>query len=252
MEDFQAQRAAINADLTQAALVGGDTTKIRAKLAQLEAREEAERQAQAQRDAAAQQQIADEAAARGAELGAAAVQRLQARGFEVPESSAQQLCALGRSVALKEGIVRAAEDEHIFANGKAQQIADRIQALTERADALAQLRMTGQSTGRDNDEAALLERDLAVLRTAHQAAQAAAQAAQVPAAAREALHGAQDDLRRAEDQLAIEALRQRTKDAESAFLDSLRELMAATNAGYISQVFAVNPQLARVATFNAL
>ena len=57
MDDFQAQRAAINAELTHAALKGGDTNKIRAKLAQLEAREAAERQAQAQRQAAAQQQL---------------------------------------------------------------------------------------------------------------------------------------------------------------------------------------------------
>ena len=55
MDDFQAQRAAINAELTHAALTGGDTNKIRTKLAQLEAREATERQAQAQRDAAAQQ-----------------------------------------------------------------------------------------------------------------------------------------------------------------------------------------------------
>lgn len=252
MESFEAQRAALNAELTQAALTGGDTTKIRAKLAQLDAREAAERQAKAQRYAAEQQQLADDAAERGKELGVEAVQRLQARGFDVPESSASQLAMLGRTVALKEAAIRAAEDEHIFANGKAQQVAERIQALSARADALAALRMTGQSTERDNNEAALIERDLSVLRNAYQQAQAAALAAQVPAVAREALQVAQDAFSRFEEQLAIDALRTRTKDAESAFLESLRELMAATNASYVSQAFTCNPQLARVASFNSL
>ncbi len=191
MENFEALRAALNAELTQAALTGGDSSKIRAKLAQLDSREAAERQAQVQRDAAAQQQLADEATARGAELGAAAVERLQARGFDVQDASANQLAILGRTVAQREASIRTAEDGHTFAHGKVQQIAERLQALSARADALAALRLTGQATERDNSEAALIERDLSVLRIAHQEAQAAALAAQVPAAARQALQVAQ-------------------------------------------------------------
>lgn len=252
VENFEALRAALNADLTQAALTGGDTAKIRAKLAQLDAREEAERQAQAKRYVAEQQQLADEATERGKELGAASMQRLQARGFDVPERSASQLGMLGRTVALKEVAIRAAEDEHIFANGKVQQIAERIQALSARADALAALRMAGQSTERDNNEAALIERDLSVLRNAYQEAQAATLAAQVPAAARKALQVVQDAFSHFEVGLMLDALRTRTKDAESAFLDNLRELMAATNASYVSQAFTCNPQLARVVSFNSL
>lgn len=252
MEDFQAQRAAINAALTEAALVGGDTGKIRTKLAQLEAREAAERQAQAQRDAAAQQQLADEAAARGAELGAAAVERLQARGFDVQDVSASQLAMLGRTVAQREAAIRAAEDGHTFAHGKVQQIAERIQALSARADALAALRLSGQSTERDNNEAALLERDMAVLRNAHQEAQAAALAAQVPAAARHAQQVAQDAFNHFEAGLALDALRTRTKAAESAFLNSLQELMLATGTRHVTQAFACNPQLQRVVNFGSL
>ena len=252
MDDFQAQRAAINAELTHAALTGGDTNKIRAKLAQLEAREAAERQAQAQRQAAAQQQLEAEAAERGAELGAAAVERLQARGIDVQESSATQLSMLGRTVALREAAIRAAEDEHTFACGKTQQIAERIQALTARANALAELRLTGQSTERDGNEAALIESDLGVLRNAQQAAQAAVQAAQVPPEARNALSVAQEAFSNYEAQLALMALRERAKAQEAAFLSTIAELMAATGTRHVSQAFTCNPQLARVVNFNSL
>lgn len=252
MDDFQAQRAAINAELTHAALTGGDTNKIRTKLAQLEAREATERQAQAQRDAAAQQQLADEAVARGTELGAAAVERLQARGFDVQESSASQLAMLGRTVAQREASIRTAEDGHTFAHGKVQQIAERIQALSARADALAALRLTGQATERDANEAALIERDLSVLRIAHQEAQTAALAAQVPAGARQALQVAQEAFNHFEAGLALDALRTRTKEAENAFLSSLQELMAAMGTRHVSQAFACNPQLQRVVNFGSL
>lgn len=252
MENFEAQRAALNADLTQAALTGGDTTKIRAKLAQLDAREEAERQAQAQRYAAAQQQLADDAAAHGTALGAAAVERLQARGFDVQEASASQLAMLGRTVAQREASIRTAEDGHTFAHGKVQQISERIQVLSARADALAALRLSGQATERDANEAALIERDLSVLRIAHKEAQTAALAAQVPEGARQALQVAHEAFSHFEAGLALDALRTRTKDAESAFLSSLQELMAAMGTRHVSQAFGCNPQLQRVVNFGSL
>ena len=45
MENFEAQRAAITAELTQAALTGGDTAKAREKLARLDERERAAQEA---------------------------------------------------------------------------------------------------------------------------------------------------------------------------------------------------------------
>ena len=109
-----------------------------------------------------------------------------------------------------------------------------------------------QSTERDGNEAALIERDLGVLRNAQQAAQAAVQAAQVPPEARNALSVAQEAFSNYEAQLALMALRERAKAQEAAFLSTIAELMAATGTRHVSQAFTCNPQLARVVNFNSL
>lgn len=180
MENFEAQRAAIMAELTQAALTGGDTAKAREKLTRLAEREAQAAEAERERAEAQRQQAEADMAARAAELATEAIERLRADGIDVADTDAQNLQAYARTVARHEAEIQTAGDAYVLAQSKVQQVQDRIAALSERAAALSALRLTGQATDRDTGEAVLIERDLQTLREALTPAQAAQARVQVP------------------------------------------------------------------------
>lgn len=252
MENFEAQRAAITAELTQAALTGGDTAKLREKLGKLEEREALAQAAEQQRQQAQRQQVDADVAARAAALVAEAVERLRAGGVEVADADGQNLHAHARVVARHEESIRAAEGIHSLAHDGVQQVQDRIAALSERAAALSAMRVTGQATDRDTGEAVLVERDLQTLREALTQAQGALASVQVPDAMQHQHQTALAALHAQERDITLRCLHRRAKAAEAAFLVAVRELVVTSGVAHPSQAFTRDPALDRFVNFGSL
>lgn len=252
MENLEAQRAAITAELTQAALTGGDTAKAREKLARLDERERAAQEAAQARDDAQRQQAEADMAARGLALANETIERLRVVGVEVSDIDAQNLTAYARTVARHEAEIQAAEAASLLAQSKAQQVRERIQVLTERANALSALRLTGQATERDTGEAVLIERDLALLAETLRDAEAAATAAHVPSAMHQQHQAAMAALQAQERAVTLDSLRSRAKAAEAAYLAAVRQLVAASGAVHTSQAFTRDAAVDRWVNFGTL
>ena len=252
MENFEAQRAAIMAELTQAALTGGDTAKAREKLTRLAEREAQAAEAERERAEAQRQQAEADMAARAAELATEAIERLRADGIDVADTDAQNLQAYARTVARHEAEIQTAGDAYVLAQSKVQQVQDRIAALSERAAALSALRLTGQATDRDTGEAVLVERDLQTLREALTQAQAAQARVQVPDAMQHQHQAALAALQAQERAVRLECLRTRAKAAEAAFLGAVRELVVVSGVAHPSQAFTRDPALDRFVNFGHL
>lgn len=252
MENFEAQRAAIMAELTQAALTGGDTFKTREKLARLEEREAQAAQAEQQRQQAQRQQADTNAATRAVELADEAIERLRAGGIEVADTDAHTLQTYARMAARHEAEIQTAGDAYLLAQSKVQQVQDRIAALSERAAALYGLRVTGQATDRDTGEAVLVERDLQTLREALTQAQAVLVRAQVPADMQRQHQAALAAMHAQERDITLRCLHGRAKAAEAAFMLALRELVATSGVAHPSQAFTRDPALDRFVNFGVL
>ena len=143
-----------------------NTAKARAKLARLGEREAQAAEAERARAEALHQQADADMAARVAELAQEAVERLHMAGIDVAGTDAQTLHAYARTVARHEAEIQTAGHAFVLAQAKVEQVQDRITALSDRANALSALRLTGQATDRDAGWAVLIERDM---QTLHQA-----------------------------------------------------------------------------------
>ncbi len=252
MENFEAQRAAIMAELTRAALTGGDTAKAREKLARLAEREAQAAQAEHQRQQAQLQQADSDAVTRTAELAGEVIECLRADGIDVADTDAQTLQAYARTVARYEAEIRTAGHAFMLAQTKVEQVQDRITSLSDRANALSALRLTGQATDRDAGEAVLIERDMLTLHQALTQAQSGLASVQVPDSMRHQHQAAQATLQAQERAITLNCLRNRAKAAEAAFLKAVRELVAASGVAHSSHAFTRDPALDRFVNFGHL
>lgn len=253
MENFEAQRAAITAELTQAALLGSDTAKIREKLARLAEREAQAAEAERTRAEAQRQQAEAEAdiAARAAALAQEAIERLRADGIDLEDVGVQTLRTYARLLARHEAEIQNAGAANARAQAMVDQVQARIAALSERAAALSGLRLTGQSNDRDVGEAVLVERDLQTLRAAMEQAQTALANVQVQDGIQRAHQAAVAALQAQERAVRLDCLRNRAKAAEAAFLGAVRALVAAAGVAP-SQAFTRDPALDRFINFGHL
>lgn len=252
MENFEAQRAAITAELTQAALLGTDTAKIREKLARLAEREAQAAGAERTRAEAQRQQAEADIAARAAALAQEAIERLRADGIDLKDVGVQTLQAYARTVARHEAEIQNAGAAHALAQAKVDQVQARIAALSERAAALSGLRLTGQANDRDVGEAVLAERDLQTLRAALEQAQTALANVQVQDGIQRAHQAAVAALQAQERAVRLDCLRNRAKAAEAAFLGAVRALVTAAGVAHPSQAFTRDPALDRFVNFGHL
>jgi len=252
MENFEAQRAAIMADLTQAALLGGDTAKAREKLARLGEREAQAAEAERERAEALRQQADADLAARAAELAKEAVERLHMAGIEVAGTDAETLKAYAHMVARHEAEMQTAGDAFVLAQAKVGQVQDRITALSDRANALSALRLTGQATDRDAGEAVLIVRDMQTLHQALTQVQSRLASVQVPDGLRHQHQAALTTLQAQERAITVNCLRSRAKAAEAAFLAAVREVVAASGVAHPSHAFTRDPALDRFVNFGHL
>ncbi|HEF4739714.1 hypothetical protein KTD19_12490 [Burkholderia multivorans] len=243
--DFQAQRAVLKAELTAIALAGGDTAKVRDKLAKLDAREQSAREAEAAAQAAERNRRLIEAAERGAQLGAEAVARLVSEGFAVSEFDAQQFDTLGRTVAHLEAELGLLSDARAAALEQVQRVETRITALEERSQALTGLRLTGQAVERDLNELVAIEKDVATLREALAAAQAKANAVQIPDDMLRQRQRAVEGIAEYERSIAVRSLRDQVALAEAELLASIRKLVAVSGAAHPSHVYTRSVELDR-------
>jgi len=229
-EDFEAARAILNAELTQLAMAGSDTARVREKLAKLGAREQAERDAEQAAALEARKALDLEAVRKASELASAAIYRLQDAGVPLSEHDVQQVTLLSRGVVLYDPEIASIESVRNSAFEEAQHCAGRLALLQERANALQGLRMTGQGTQRDLAEAATIERDIDTLRAAFATSEAKFSASQVPEELIQMRQRAMSEFSAHERQLAIRTLHENVRAAEEAFLDAVRALMAGTGS----------------------
>jgi len=225
-EDFEAQRALLNDELTKIALTGGSTAKTREKLSALGEREQAAREAEQAVVAEQRKQREFDAIATAAELSAAALLRLTDAGYEVGPNDAERLAMIASDVVRYDPVIGEAEAARDEAYRAAALVSTRIQLLNDRASALQDLRLTGQSTPRDLAEAETVARDLETLQAAYSRADAEARAAKVPADMLAHRQRAMQVLQAAEKGIAEHILDQRIQDAENAVLDAVRARVA--------------------------
>ncbi|MDN3365891.1 hypothetical protein QQO24_01730 [Ralstonia pseudosolanacearum] len=230
--EFDAQRAVLNAELTAAALAGGNTAKIRSKLQALDDREQAARDAENAAREAERVRRTQEAAEIGLQRAAAAIERLAAQGHTAAEHEVQNLRHAYADIARLDAEIEIAGEARNAANEGAGQIAARIALLQARVDALAGLRLTGQASERDLSESAMLAQDIATLEGALADAQASAAAMRIPEdlLARRATAWAQAGT--IEAAVIQRCIRDRLAQVETTYLGLVRELMDVTNASH--------------------
>ncbi|WP_186138315.1 hypothetical protein [Burkholderia gladioli] len=228
--EFDAERARLAAELTQLALAGSNTAKVREKLAALDEREQAARDAEQAAAAERRKEREMEAVRAASVLATEAAFRLTDAGYEVGPNDAEQLALMAAAVTRNDADIAEAEAGRAAAFRAAMDIATRIDLLNARAAALQELRLTGQATPRDLAEAETIRADLAVLEAAYARAETAAQAITVPSHMLEHRQRALGALHAFEASIARRILEQRVADAENAFLDAVRALLVGTGA----------------------
>ncbi|CAB3753015.1 hypothetical protein [Paraburkholderia solisilvae] len=229
-ENFDAQRALLNDELTAIALAGGNTSKTREKLAALDKREQAAQEAeQASAQAAADEQRRQfemEAVRAASELATAALLRLTDAGFEVGENDAKNLALAAHDVVRFDADIAEVKTARHAAYQAAMNIATRIDLLNARANALQQLRLTDQAVPRDAAESETIRADLMVLNAAYGHADAAAQAVTVPAHMIENRPRALQKMQALEIEIRKRIVWERARAAELAYMDAIRAVCA--------------------------
>jgi hypothetical protein len=228
-EDFNAERAKLNDELTKTALLGGDTKKVRERLTSLGAREQAEREAQQAAITEARKQLEADAVRTASAMATDMVLRLEDAGFAASNGDAEHIAILAAAVARHDVEIALASAERDAAYGVATAYATRIQLLSDRAAALQQLRLTEQSGARDLIEADAIARDLETLGAAYKAAYAVAIASHVPANLLKQKQDAMAQFAKFEGEVRKRILWERARAAEVAYLNSIREVC--TEAG---------------------
>jgi hypothetical protein len=241
--EFQIERARLQAELTALALVGGGTDKVRAKLAKLDEREQQARNAEAAAvEAARQDRLADAAAS--AECRVAEIcERLTAGGNEVTDADRTRLGAMCQQSAAQFAEIGAVRDARSAVAQRIGQIASRISLLEDRRGAIAELRASGQSNDRDLIEIRGLELDLETLRAAKAEAQAELDAIAEPAGAAELRQRAERDIAALERDIAARAIASRIAEQEATLLDSIKQLVAVSGAKIPGDVYRRTPGL---------
>jgi hypothetical protein len=250
--EFQAQRAVLNAELTALALSGADTSKCRDKLTKLDARVQEARDAELAVSAAERTQRNEDAATRGTMLGAAAIARLVDAGFSPTELDADQLAMLGQEAVRFDADIEAAEDVRAVAFAEVERISDRIEVLKAHSAALTDLRLTGQGTPRDLSEFIAVERDIETLQAALGQANARASTVKLPNDVIQRRQRALEALDVHTASIVTRCLRERIQAAEHAYLDSVRALLAATGARATAGTYVRGQEFDRFVRYGAL
>lgn len=243
--EFEAQRAALMAELTQIALAGGDTGRTREKLAKLNDREQSARADVSKRCEAERSLRLLAAAEQGTKIGTEAAARLAIAGHEINETDTKQFEHLGRVVANVDAELSLASDAHVAAQDRVRQVEARIAAMDERSRALSALRVTGQAAERDQNEAVMIEKDLQTLRDLLASATSSAVAACVPAELQNRRQTALDAIAAHERTIILRSLREKVARTEVELLAGIRELIAVSGARHPGEVYQRNPQLDR-------
>ncbi|MGY3551183.1 hypothetical protein [Bradyrhizobium sp. USDA 4469] len=230
--DFQAQRAILAAELSAAALAGGSTAKIRAKLKALDDREQAARDAETAAREAERRQRMQAAADIGLQRAVSAIERIETQGYGVTEHEAQSLRDQYIAIARLDAEIAVADEARIAANERAQHIEGRIELLQARADALSGLRLTKQATERDLTESHMVAQDIITLKEALEDAQASAAAMRIPADL--LARRAEEWTRAGATEVAIiqRGILGRLGDVEAEYLDLVGKLMGVTGASH--------------------
>ncbi|TAI60430.1 hypothetical protein [Bradyrhizobium sp. Leo170] len=240
--EFQVERAKLQSELTTLAMVGADTNRVRDKLAKLDEREQATRDAEAAAiDTARQDRLLDAAAAAERRCGEI-VERLTAAGHELTDGDRQKLAgACGKSAELfvEVGMVR---DARSVAAQKISQIAERIGLLEDRRAAIADLRSADQSTDRDLLELRGIELDLETLRAAKADALARLDAIVEPASAVELRQRVEGEIAALERDVVVRSISASIATQEAELLESIKRLVEITGAKTPGSVYRRTPE----------
>lgn len=243
MSNYEAQRAAIVADITAAALSGAPTDKLRKKLADLDADHEAELAAHdaAQRAAAAERQQA--AVADGLARAESAVSRLVAVGHQPTEQEERRLRDVYCDLAEAKANVDTHHERRAELTAAVSVIENRIKLLRDRAQALSALRLAGAASERDQAESFTVERDIATLENALTEARAHVEAARVPSDLLERRDRLATTAAQAEVAVSTRFLTEQATAYEVLLLDSVRALMRVTGAVRPGDVYRMSDGL---------
>ncbi|WP_186194546.1 hypothetical protein [Burkholderia gladioli] len=227
---FDEERAVLNEELTKVALCGGDTTSVRAKLANLEAREADARQTAQDAYEERRKERELKSMRDAAEMATTAAFRMSEAGFTPSDSDAERLALLARDVTRYDTQIAEAQEARTEAFEQAMTISVRLKLLTDRQRALQDLRMAGVATPRDAAEAVVLVQDIATLNEAYSRASARASATVVPADLVEYRQRAMDTFLASERAMVSRMLDERIEAAENAVLDAVRAKVAFAGA----------------------
>ncbi|UVS96357.1 hypothetical protein [Burkholderia glumae] len=249
---FDEERATLNAELTAVALSGGNTESVRAKFAKLEAREADARYAAQD---AYQERIKErelESVREASEMATAAVFRISEAGFTPSEDDAQLLAMRAADVVRHDAQISMAQEARDEAFGHAMTIATRLKLMTDRQQALQDLRLTGVDTPRDTAEAAVLVQDIETVSGAYARAHATAVATVVPADLVEYRKRALAAFHEAERGIVFRMHDERIEAAEHAILDFVRAKMAFAGVRTAAGLHKRSPAFDQYIRFGAL
>ncbi|WP_238914239.1 hypothetical protein [Achromobacter insolitus] len=241
--EFQVERAKLKSELAAIALAGGDTGRVRDRLAKLDEREQEVRDAEAAAvEAARRDRLADAAASAEARV-AEIAERVQASGHELTDGDRQKIAALCRRSAELFAEIGMTRDARSAVAQKVSQIAGRVSLLDERRTAIAELRSTGQSTDRDLLELRGLELDAETLRAAKAEAQAQLDAIVEPAGTSELRQRVEGEIAAFERDLAVRSISASITALEAELLEGVRRLVEVSCAKRPGDVYRMGPQL---------
>lgn len=240
-QEFQAQRAKLQSELSSLALAGADTSKVRDKLAKLDEREQATRDAEAAAiEAARQDRLADARSAADRRV-AEITERLEADGHELTDSDRARLaatCQHSAELFAELGLVR---DARSVAARKISEIAGRIGLLEDRRGAIAELSSAGQSTDRDLLELRGLELDAETLRAAKADAQAQFDAIVEPADKVELRRRTEAEIAAFERDIQVRSISASIAAQEAELLGDIQRLVQAAGARIPAEVYHRTP-----------
>lgn len=241
--EFQVERAKLQSELTSLAMTGADTSRLRDKLAKLDQREQATRDAEAAAiEAARQDRLLDAAAAAERRCGEI-VERLMATGHELTDGDRQKIAALCKQSAdlfVEVGLTR---DARSAAAKKIGDIASRIGLLEDRRSAITELRLTGQACDRDLIEFNAVSLDLETLVAAKAQAQAQFDAIVEPAGISELRQRVEGEIAALERDLAARSISASIAAQEAELLKNIKRLVEVAGAKTPGSVYRMSPQL---------
>ncbi|WP_454764439.1 hypothetical protein [Cupriavidus campinensis] len=243
MSNYEAQRAAILADITSAALTGAPTDKLRRRLADLDAREQAEREAQEAAHRAAAAERAQVAVDDGLARAESAVARLAAMGHQPTEEEERRLRDAYCDLAEAQANVDTHHERRAELAAAVTVIENRIQLLRDRAQALSALRLAGAASERDQAESYTVERDLETLETALTEARAHVEAARIPSDLLQRRDRLTAAAAQAEVAVSSRFLTEQVAAYEALMLDAIRALVRVTGAARPGDVYRMSDGL---------